>query len=122
MATLVREAPHVDLCENARDRARARERALSLMVDDGLRSEAHERERDRTSQRGPQSRSEKKYHVVQEGRRNGLIADRYESVAARSPTKLGGIIEGTRAVMENKVRTPGGQIYTLPERWQIEPR
>lgn len=57
----------------------------------------------------------------QEGR-NGLIADRYESVAARSPTKLGGIIEGTRAVMENKVRTPGGQIYTLPERWQIEPR
>ena len=59
--------------------------------------------------------------VVQEGR-NGLIADRYESVAARSPTKLGGIIEGTRAVMENKVRTPGGQIYTLPERWQIEPR
>ena len=54
--------------------------------------------------------------------RNGLIADRYESVAARSPTKLGGIIEGTRAVMENKVRTPGGQIYTLPERWQIEPR
>ena len=29
MATLVREAPHVDLCENARDRARARERALS---------------------------------------------------------------------------------------------
>ena len=46
MATLVREAPHVDLCENARDRARARERALSLMVDDGLRSEAHERERD----------------------------------------------------------------------------
>jgi len=58
---------------------------------------------------------------AQEGR-NGLIADRYESVAARSPTKLGGIIEGTRAVMENKVRTPGGQIYTLPERWQIEPR
>ena len=50
------------------------------------------------------------------------FADRYESVAARSPTKLGGIIEGTRAVMENKVRTPGGQIYTLPERWQIEPR
>jgi hypothetical protein len=49
VATLVREAPHVDLCENARDRARARERALSLMVDDGLRSEAHERERDRTS-------------------------------------------------------------------------
>ena len=49
MATLVREAPHVDLCENARDRARARERALSLMVDDGLRSEAHGRERDRTS-------------------------------------------------------------------------
>ena len=59
--------------------------------------------------------------ALQEGR-NGLIADRYESVAARSPTKLGGIIEGTRAVMENKVRTPGGQIYTLPERWQIEPR
>ena len=49
VATLVREAPHVDLCENARDRARARERALSLMVDDGLRSEAHERERDGTS-------------------------------------------------------------------------
>ena len=47
--------------------------------------------------------------LSEEGR-NGLIADRYEGVAGRSPTKLGGIIEGTRAVMENKVRTPGGQI------------
>jgi len=60
--------------------------------------------------------------LLDEEGRNGLIADRYEGVAGRSPTKLGGIIEGTRAVMENQVRTPGGQIYTLPERWQIEPR
>jgi molybdopterin biosynthesis enzyme len=62
-----------------------------------------------------------KVHVREEGR-NGLIADRYEGVAGRSPTKLGGIIEGTRAVMENKVRTAGGQICMLPERWQIEHR
>ena len=44
----------------------------------------------------------------------------------RSPTKLGGIIlyRGySCGVMKTKRSGgPGGQIYTLPERWQIEPR
>ena len=66
-------------------------------------------------------KTERLTRCSQEGR-NGWVAYRYESEPCRSATKLAGIIEGTRAVMENKVRTPGGQIYTLPERWQIEPR